>query len=197
MEDKQRSRQMVKMMMVILVPIFALFGMTMAGLVSSLRTFKNAGLTARALEDAMDVEAMVASLQKERDTTSFFLSSHSNADAYKEAEIKLRAAQKATDKRYYEFDNWPPDVDFNNSTLETKDDFDDLIVTFRASVWDKRITAKKAIYFFTEANNALLDASVSSITLPSNGELWPLIVALQSMTRAEECSGIQLAIGAS
>ena len=59
LEEKQRSGHMIKMMAVLLVPIIALFGMTVAGLVSSLRTFRDAGLTARALEDAMDVEAMV------------------------------------------------------------------------------------------------------------------------------------------
>ncbi len=133
-------------------------------------------------------------MQHERDYSAYFLSSDDND---KDAELQLRDAHHHTDKSYYDLIVWPDKLIVKEEPLDTKDKFDKFLVAYRAMVWSRKVTVDECLIFYSNTISGLLDASVALIVLPSNGDLWPNVIAFQAMLRAEEASGAQMAIGAS
>ncbi len=193
-DKSQISYQIVKMMAVFVVPILALIGLIIIGLVRTVITYQDAERTTEAVDHSMGVTRLVTRLQIERGITSMFLSTSVGIE---ETRDTLKEVQSITDNQINEMVHWPMPVIFRNQSLHQKADFQKLLLEFRLTTWTFNITSKVAVYFFLDINAALLDASVSTITLPSNGQLWPLLMAFSSLSRATECSGIQRAIGSS
>lgn len=192
---KNRVIQMVKNMIVIVVPISALMGMSIAGLVSSIHTYRDTKDTVLAMEVSMHIIRLVEALQHEREITSYYLSAVH--DDKKVAEEGLRYAQVAFDRILYHLPYWPNDVIYKGELLERKDYIDDVLVHFRNDLWANRVALTDALVFYTDLNESLLEAGISHITLPSNGDLWPFVVAFQAYVRAEESVAVLTAIGAS
>ncbi len=197
MEKGKRPYQMIKMIVVLVVPIIALFGLTIAGLVDAVITFQDAARTTESIEHAMTVTRLVTRLQIERGLTSMFLSIAPNSTKFEEILANLSDSKAITDSRLDDIINWPTGVVFRKQSLPKLIDFRNLLQDFRLSALDRNSTSKDAVYFFTDTNAALLDSSVSVIDLPSNGNLWPLLMSFAAMSKATECSGIQRAIGSS
>ncbi len=191
LDGKTRQTQTIKMILVMLFPVIGLLGMTLYSLVGSVHVYNDARGTITIVQDSLVITRLVSSLQVERGFSSLFLSGTGDIPI----EDNLRKARSNTDNWLSEVDKFPDNVWFRKQYVSHKFEFSSIILRVREKVFVREISIREAIHYYTDISIALTDANIESIYLPSHGELWPFLIAFQSIFKATDYIGIQRALG--
>lgn len=191
--EQKREVQLAKMITVILIPVISVIILAAIALAGSVRVQNTANAAKTAILNLLQVDILVTSLQKERGLSATYLSSDGkNMKAYK----AVLAQREQTDDALRDLLYWPPADFVPNMSLSNRNSLQQYFLQHRKTVDNVTVSVEKNIEFYTEIDDAFMNWSDVSVTLPEGSILWSLLVAASAMLRASDAIGIQRALGA-
>ena len=188
---KKKLFRVVRLYTVVVIPITTLLVMTGILLQKSRTTASQIEKTKLDITFAIDVSKIVNMLQIERGTTAMYMSY--NVSNIGNIEDVQRAREKTDGARIVVASDMMK-VTLSSHSGNTMD-FTYVIKMLRKDIDENKLSIKTMISRYTTLNHRLLDLSISSFDLSTQGMPWKTIVSINTLTRTSDSIGIQRALG--
>ena len=188
--SKKKLFRVVKLYTVVVIPIITLLVMTGILLQMSRTTASQIEKTKLDITFAIDISKIVNMLQIERGTTALYMSS--NVSNVGNIEDVQRAREKTDNAKIAVASDMKVTLSSHSGNATN---FAYIIKILRKDVDENKLSVRTMISRYTTLNRRLLDLSISSFDLPTQGMPWKTIVSINTLTRASDSIGIQRALG--
>ncbi|XP_072051892.1 uncharacterized protein [Amphiura filiformis] len=193
-ETKGTQERLAKTIIVIIIPLITLIAICIVSLAENIEILRTEHQTISAIHSNNQFNRVVLSLMAERGLSAIYLGSDETTTD--EVYIQLSHMRSLTDEPLENLMVWPSDgLRTSAGHFQTKADLHNRIDKFR-HVIDKRInvTIERDINFYTYITKAFTKEAIYK-SRSHDGNLWPGIVAQDSLLQSADYLGITRAIG--
>ncbi|XP_033095423.1 uncharacterized protein LOC117100002 isoform X2 [Anneissia japonica] len=190
-----KKQQMVKMMTLILLPIFALVALAISDLITTVSRSINATETRRNVRLSQQVGSLIHSLQRERDMTALYISSLLEENG-PERKTFLIDTYPMTDEVIESLNDWPMKETRAYKKFKNKQTFMNFLIKYRLTLDNQNTTIYQVIHFYTDAIQIFVDWFNESVGKSGGQGVWETLVAYQLLIVGMEQIGIERTLGA-
>ncbi|XP_033095478.1 uncharacterized protein LOC117100037 isoform X3 [Anneissia japonica] len=190
-----KKKLIVKMMILILLPIFALIALAISDLITTVSRSINATVTRRNVRLSQQVGSLIHSLQRERDMTALYISSLLEENG-PERKTFLVDTYPMTDEVLQSLDDWPVKGTMAYKKFKNKQTFMSFLFKYRLTLDNQDTTIYEVIHFYTDAIQIFIDWFNGSVGKSGGQGVWETLVAYQLLIVGMEQIGIERTLGA-
>ncbi len=193
-ENKGPRERLVKTIIVIIIPLITLLSICIVSLVENVENFQTQRETISAIQDNNDYNRVVLSLMAERGLSAIFIGSNDMAKEKVYSQLLVRRSK--TNDAIGQLRVWPDGgLQTSAEVIKSKTDLQDLVKEFRHKInRTMNVTIKDDMDFYTNITQALSREAIYK-SRSHDGNLWPEIVAQDSLLQLSDFMGIERAIG--
>ena len=187
---RQRLAQTI---VVIVVPIITLLIVCIISLVENVNILQKEQITIAAVQSSNQYTRVVLRLMEERGFSAIFIGSNDTSPIVEQ----LSKARNLTDEAFQSLMVWPSNgLQAGPISFDTKTDLLNHVQNFRNKIDDiqMNVTIVDGITFYSNLTTALSTEAIYR-SLSHDGNVWPKIVAKNSILQSADCLGIQRAVG--
>ncbi|XP_033095475.1 uncharacterized protein LOC117100036 [Anneissia japonica] len=190
-----KNKQLVKMMTLILLPIFVLIALAISDLITTVRRSIDATETRRNVRLSQQVGSIIHSLQRERDMTALYISSLLEENG-PERKTFLIDTYPMTDEVLQTIDDWPVEGTRAYQKFKNKQEMVNFLFKYRLTLDNRNTTIYQVIHFYTDAIQIFIDWFNESVGKSGGQGVWETLVAYQLLIVGMEQIGIERTLGA-
>ncbi|XP_033095480.1 uncharacterized protein LOC117100038 isoform X2 [Anneissia japonica] len=190
-----KKKQMIKILTLILLPIFALITLAISDLINTVRRSIDATETRRNVRLSQQVGSLIHSLQRERDMTALYISSLLEENG-PERKTFLIDTYPMTDEVLQSLDDWPVKGTKAYKEFKNKQECMNFLFKYRLMLDNQNTTIYEVIHFYTDAIQIFIDWFNESVGKSGGQGVWETLVAYQLLIIGMEQIGIERTLGA-
>ncbi|XP_072051893.1 uncharacterized protein [Amphiura filiformis] len=193
-DTKGTQERLAKTIIVIIIPLITLIAICIVSLAENIEILRTESQTISAIQSSNQFNRVVLRLMAERGLSAIYLGS--DEATTEEVYIQLRHTRSLTDEALENLIVWPSDgLRTSAGHFQTKAGLHNRIHKFR-DVIDKRInvTIEEDVNFYTYITQEFMKEAIYK-SRSHDGNLWPGIVAQESLLQSADYLGITRAIG--
>ena len=189
--SKMQACQVLKLLSVIVVPLLALVLISAMNLSSAVHDYERTEHSIFEINNFLQIDSLVTSLQIERGTSATYLTSNST-----DAIARLRKIWNRTEQLSAKVREWPAGFRFNNTDVISNERFQSVLTDLRLNVKERLLNFTTSTHMYTDINAQLMTKATTNVNTPGKGDIWKMMVSASSSMRAADDMGIQRAFGA-
>ncbi|XP_060082275.1 uncharacterized protein LOC132561594 [Ylistrum balloti] len=192
LSENGRRCQMVKILLLTLVPILILSGITLVGVIENTPDYAVKSAIQNGIHTSLEVGSIIHRLQIERGVSVTYLSSNGDSVVYD----MLLSVYVLTDKAIEEVPVWPSNNDIS-TYFKSKLAYSKRILKFRELVMNNNVTLFRVIELYSELNAVIIEWIAGVVNLALTGQLSRSMIAYHMLLLAKDETGVERAIGSS
>lgn len=182
----------VKLIFVVALPIIGLIGIAIKAVDTAASQYHTARRGSETLDAVIRLNRFIRNLQLERGVAVTFLISNGTL---LESKSLLADYRKLVDESLAELTPWPSEMVVHDAALSTPEAIRGRLVELRLEVDGLTISFNDGIEGYSNLTNGLMTLSQSSLVVPDQGNIWPMVIAFHSLLRCIDVIGVERASG--